>query len=463
MAKARLWQLLVVALLSIGSGLARADLYSAEKAYHAKDYVHAFELYRELAELGQVNAQEALAIMYVNGEGVARDNVIGYAWATIAKENGGDGEGIRAIIEQLEPHVTKVARQTIAEIKAQFGSAALESRLMPKVFQDANYTDRTPCGMSKQASTFYPADALERRIQGAVYMEFTVMPDGRARNPRVVFAVPADTFDEAARRTIMRSEYSPSTQKGVPVPCTVGWTVMFVIKGQQKSDYADLNAFVKKTLKEAEAGDPHAQMLYGFLISGLPQFRQPRSVAMPYFLKAAQSGVPTAQFVVGYSSMQGWGCECNEPKGMLWLRKAAAADQPDAQVVLANYILRGEPAPEDVVKALTWLERAAARGDRSAKFYLAGLLAAGPDADRRDPQRALKVLKDVMRDMNDDPTAFEIRAAAHAMLGNFTAAQKDQKTALRMAEGLGWETASQRSRLTAYEKQTAWTGDLFAF
>jgi TPR repeat protein len=131
--------------------------------------------------------------------------------------------------------------------------------------------------------------------------------------------------------------------------------------------------------------------------------------------------------------------------------------------MLANYILRGDPAPEDVVKALTWLERAAARGDRSAKFYLAGLLAAGPDADRRDPQRALKVLKDVMGDVNDDPTAFEIRAAAHAMLGNFSAAQKDQKTALHMAQGLGWETASQQSRLTAYEKQTAWTGDLFAF
>ena len=41
----------------------------------AKEFAQAFELYRELAELGQPGAQENLAVMYVNGEGVPRDNV----------------------------------------------------------------------------------------------------------------------------------------------------------------------------------------------------------------------------------------------------------------------------------------------------------------------------------------------------------------------------------------------------
>jgi tetratricopeptide (TPR) repeat protein len=131
--------------------------------------------------------------------------------------------------------------------------------------------------------------------------------------------------------------------------------------------------------------------------------------------------------------------------------------------MIANYILRGEPGPEETGKALTWLERAASHGSRDGKFYLAALLAAGVDAGRRDPERALKVLKDVMRDMDDDPTAFEIRAAANAMLGNFTEAQKDQRKALRMAQDLGWETASQQLRLASYVASKSWTGDLFAF
>jgi TonB family protein len=454
--------LVVVLIALLGAGTARADLYTANQAYEAQDFETAFRLFRELAELGQVRAQEYVASMYVRGEGVKRDNVLGYAWASIAIENGA-GEEMRSIVAQLDPHVTPGARKRIDAVIAQFGRDALAKALLPNIFQNANYMDRTPCKLSKQAHISYPDDAVRRGIQGNVYMEYTVMPDGRARNPRVVFAVPSGVFEAAARRMIMRSEFSPSTQKGVPVPCTTGVMVVFVVAGSTKSDYSDLNFFMKKTEKQAEAGDPRAQMMYGLLISGLPQVKKPRSEAMPYFVKAAQAGMPTAQFLVGYSSLLGWGCECDEPKGVVWIHKAAAADQADAQVMLANYILRGEPGPEEVAKALTWLERAATNGSRDAKFYLAALLSAGVDPARRDPQRALTVLKEVMRDVDDDPTAFEVRAAAYAMLGNYVEAQKDQRKALRMAQDLGWETASQQTRLDTYVASKPWTGDLFAF
>ena len=462
MTKSLLFQLLTFAILGLAPGFARADLYHAAKAFEEKDFERSFQLYRELAELGQLSAQENLAVMYVNGEGVKRDNVAGYAWAVIARENGG-GEAMQAIIDQLEPHMTDKSRKRVAEIKAQFDKPALEKRLLPDIFQGANYLDREPCRLSKQASNAYPRMAIDRGIQGNVYMEFTVMPDGRARNPRVVFAVPAGVFEDSARSMIMRSEFSPSTQKGVPVPCTTSTMVMYVLQGVTKSEYSDLTAFMKRTHKNAEAGDPRSQMLYGLMLSGLPQYKKPRSDAMPYFVKAAQAGMPTAQFLVGYSTMLGWGCECDEPKAAVWLHKAASADQADAQVMLANYLLRGEPGPEETTKALTWLERAAQNDNREAKFYLAALLAAGVDPERRNPARALEVLKGVMRDLDDDPTAFEIRAAAYAMQGNFAEAQKDQRKALKMAQQLGWETASQQARLASYTASKPWTGDLFAF
>ena len=227
------------AILGLLPGAALADLYSASQAYEQKEYERSFALYRDLAELGQVKAQQNLALMYVGGEGVPRDNIAGYAWALIAKENGG-GEGVQFIIDQLEPHMTESARKKVAAITAQFGSAALEERLMPKIFEGANYTDRTPCLMSKQAVNTYPRTAVQSGIQGHAYMEFTVMPDGRARNPRVVYAVPSGVFEESARRMIMRSEFTPSIQKGVPVPCTTGVMVRYVISGQDKSDYGDL-------------------------------------------------------------------------------------------------------------------------------------------------------------------------------------------------------------------------------
>ena len=74
--------LFIVAAFSLAP-VAHADLYSAKAAYEKKDHARAFALFRELAELGQPLAQESLAIMYVLGEGVKRDNVAGYAWARL--------------------------------------------------------------------------------------------------------------------------------------------------------------------------------------------------------------------------------------------------------------------------------------------------------------------------------------------------------------------------------------------
>jgi len=453
---------LVGAFSLLAAVAARADLYGAAKAYDAKDYPLAFDLYRQLAEIGNVEAQEFIAVMYVNGEGVKRDNVLGYAWASIAIDNGG-GESARGIVSQLEPHITPKARAHIDEVRARFGKEALKKALLPNIFSNANYVDREPCGMIRGYTAIYPQAAVEKGIQGQAYVELTVMPDGRARNPRVVYAVPAGFFEEAARTAILRSEFRPARTKDGFVPCTMA--VMFRYKmDYAKSDYSKLDGFVDDTKKQAEAGDPRSQMLYGLLLAGVPQLKKTRSDAMPWFVKSAQAGMATAQYLVGVSAMQGWGCECEEPKGMAWLYKAAGADQSDAQVSIANYLLRGkQPTPDDAAKARMWLERAVSHDNRDAKFYLAALLAASPDEASRDPKRALELLKTVMRDMDQDPTSFEIRAAANASLGYFDNAKKDQAKALKMAKSLGWDLASSQARLKEYENNRPFTGDLFEF
>jgi TonB family protein len=441
---------------------AHADIYEASQAYKQKDFPKAFQLFRELAELGNVYAQESIAIMYVNGEGVKRDNVLGYAWASISIDNGGVDEGIRNIVNQLEPHVTAGARTRIDAMKTQFGAQGLQKTLLPNIFAKADYADREPCHMLKHDPGYYPAEAQDKGVQGQAYVEFTVMPDGRARNPRVVYAVPAGYFEEASRATILKSKFQPAKTKEGFVPCTMA--VMFRYQMNIKaSEYTKLDDYVNDAKTKAEAGDPGSQMVYGLLLSGLPQLKSTRGDAMPWFLKSAQAGVASAQYMVGVSAMKGWGCQCEEPKGLVWLHKAAAADQSDAQVSLANYLLRDQPTAEDAAKARTWLERAVSHDNRDGKFYLAALLAAGPDPAMRDPKRSLELLKSVMRDMDQDPTAFEIRAAANATLGNFDAAQKDQAKALRMAQKLEWDVAPQQARLKNYQDKQSFTGELFEF
>ena len=88
-------------------------------------------------------------MMYVTGEGVKRDNVLGYGWAVIARENGG-GDDMQSIISQIEPHLTDYARKRVADLQAQFGNAALQKSLLPVL----------PEPGSKQGSKADPNDCL---------------------------------------------------------------------------------------------------------------------------------------------------------------------------------------------------------------------------------------------------------------------------------------------------------------
>src|SRR5262249_53562725 len=148
-------------------------------------------------------------------------------------------------------------------------------------------------------------EAGQKGIEGQVYVEYSVMPDGRSRMPRVIYAVPGGLFEQAARESLLRSKFPPGAAGEPPVPCTLFYR--FYQQSRSMSDYPALRTFVQKTQREAEAGDPNAQMLYGMLLVGLPQLNKPRSQAMPWFLKAAQAGVPVAQFQIGFSLMKGWG------------------------------------------------------------------------------------------------------------------------------------------------------------
>ncbi len=73
------------------------------------------------------------------------------------------------------------------------------------------------------------------------------------------------------------------------------------------------------------------------------------------------------------------------------------------------------------------------------------------------------LLEQVKDELDFDPAFFEVRAAAHAMLGDFTAAQNDQKKALLRATNFGWDTRDQKARLESYAASKPWTGNLFAF
>jgi uncharacterized protein len=437
-----------------------ADLGSAAAAYKKGEFASAFQQFKELAELGQPEAQYDLAIMYARGEGTTISNTYAHAWASLAATNGENrGTGLR---QRLESELTPTSLQISSDIQAQYSQAALDKRLMPRFLKGKEYEDRDPVRPSKPFIPSYPPGAQREGVQGEAYVEFVVAPDGHPRIPRILYAVPTGFFEDAVRDSVMRSIYLPARLNGEPVATPV--SVFYNFKMDVAIDqYGNLEQRVKATLKKAEAGDPAAQMLYGMMLAGLPQLKQTYDKALPWFLKAAQAGAPYAQYQIGTGLLSGRGCQCDAGKGEIWLEKAAQADEPDAQVSLAEYMLKGNPDQELIRGALVWLERAAKQGNGAAKLRLSAILAANPVRNLRDPTRALQLVESLDHEMKHDPSLWEIRAAANASRADFKAATKAQAHAILEAKRLDWDLTHLNLRQAAYASAQAWTGDLLAF
>lgn len=446
-------------LASVVSLPAAADLVSASNAYVKGDYAKAFADFRELAQLGQPTAQYDLAVMYAKGQGTRQSEIYAYAWASLAASNG--LEKAKSLADALRPGLAPGSEQIAADIEAQYANAVLDARLNPKIVENAGEQDNKRCHWVHAEIPTYPVEARRRGTEGEVYVEFSVMSDGRSRNPRIIFALPQDLFEPPVRAALLHSEFGHGLAGEGPAQCTMFYR--FTLTGVTAADYPSLQRYVDDTLAKAKGGDPKAQMLYGMLLLGLPQLNKPRSSALPWFLKSAQAGIPVAQYQVGYSLLKGWGCNCEENKGLDWLRRAAQGGQPDAEVTLAMYALKGTPDAERSRQAKLWLEQAAASGNHDGKLYLAALLAAAPDTAARDPRRSLKLLDEVFRNVNDDPTAFEIRAAAQASAGQFEDAVKSEHRALAMAQALKWDVTPLNERLSHYVAKQPWYGTLLEF
>lgn len=481
--KSAIWTSLCLALwLALGAGAAHADYYQATVALRDRDYARAAELFRELAELGNPFAQEMLAALYVEGEGVPRDNVLGYVWARLALENTGDGANrdvARNIVAQIEPHLKDADRARVAEVREKFGVEALKSSLWPEseVFGPKSTSLPTPapipklepgpgpvCRMkaSPDPDKYYPIELKRQEISGAVMVGARVKADGSLRFPRAWFSFPLGAFDEAGRAIALHSSYTPAMKDGVPTGCSVVFKAKFSLLGKP---IVPLD--IDEIRRRAQAGDPNSQLLYGTTTWMYPEFRQPGEKDQNWILLAAQAGVPAAQYIIGIRLLNLDREPQEQPKGLRWLELAAKGGSGAAMSALGTHLLTYDPdASKDLSvreQAFEWLRRSAETSHQEGKYLFAALLASWPEASKRDPARALKLMNEIGESFDYDPLSFEIRAAAHAAQSDFKAAIRAQTRAVTMATKLGWNVDTMRARLADYEAGRRSESELVSF
>jgi len=463
----------VVMLAVLAGAPAHAGLYTALKIFKRGEYAQAFPEFLALAKLGQPVAQVDVAYMYAGGVGVTRDNVLAYAWARLAGRNA-DAQG-KKLAAELKSAMTPELELAAERAVKRYTPAALRRRLLPVTTCGAA---RAPFGGSKCVSAthsayracravkiykyVYPLMPEVYRMQGQLVVRFTLMPDGTARLPEVVFGLPEPGFRRAVRISVLRSKFKPLPRGARPMQCSLSYK--FVEKGQFSAQNRRLYVYLLRLRRRARRGDPTAEAAYGTLLAGLPQTGNfHRRNFLRWLVKAGQGGDALAQFEVGMSLMTGRGCLPDAAKGLRWLRLAAAQHEPGAEVALAARLLRGTLTPSAMANARRWLQQAVARHDKTGAIYLSALLAAAPEARIRDPARALRLERMAFAGVRVDPTGYEIRAAAYAAEGRFKHAVRAERRAIAHARALGWSLAPLQARLQRYRAGKPWFGNLLDF
>ena len=105
----------------------------------------------------------------------------------------------------------------------------------------------------------YPYVAKQEKIEGLVVLRFVVATDGKAKEPEVVVAAPADVFESAALEAIPLYKFQPAIMNGTPVNCIVKLPIAFKLDENNPStslpekistfyfNNADIKDFIKFT------------------------------------------------------------------------------------------------------------------------------------------------------------------------------------------------------------------------
>jgi hypothetical protein len=144
-------------------------------------------------------------------------------------------------------------------------------------------------------------------------------------------------------------------------------------------------------------------------------------------------------------------------------RGAATAGDGPAQLALALELLNGQPTAAQLSEVKLLLGQAAQSDDFYVMKRVAALLASSAVDAIRDPSAALLVAKRLEKNpIEADPQMFEALAVAYAANRDFWEAAAKEKTAIKKASVLRWNTQLMEQRYATYHHSQPWAGDVFS-
>lgn len=435
----------------------QAGFDEAMALYKTGNFVEAFPAFREVAELGDKEAQFNLGVMYYHGHGVEPNPAEAAAWLRLANEaQVPHWQGpLNTITSSLTPAQMKQAETLYQKLASRYSDAALTESVLPVIIESDtrpfSADQVTPLHMQEPE---WPPGTLQNGIPGQVLIRFDLDPLGKPRNAVIADALPEGIFEMSALVATDKWTFEPGKDKsGTPI-----WlkNVTYQLE-YQLHEGPEIGELLADQIREARnnalAGSASDQYLYAHFghlikIDGAPFTRS------LWYAKAAIQGHAMAQYQLALRLFHGNGFVADKKKFLVWLKRSASNNHPPAQLLLADQFLQSNSL-ESIRQAEYWLSRAADASYAPAKVKLAWLLATTGYPEIRDGDRAMKMIDTVDFSYFDQITVNEVKAAAQAARGNFRKAIRHQKHALREAKSRHVYIQDINHRMSLYKARKA--------
>ena len=317
-------------LFTLGSfSIVFADaLQTGIDAYSRKDFKTAYKVFKELAQQGNIDAQNNLGIMHMQDEGMP--------------------EGITEI-EQLS-----AARELFKSVADKTGMVSAQRR----VLQIDAYFDKLK------------RDEKERQEREAFEASRLAAEKAEQERQEKLAAEKAEKerlAAEKAKQEKLAAEKAKQEKLAAEKAERERQERLAAEKAEKEKQAFEL------LTKEAQGGSAEAQFQLGKMyLNGemVGVVRLDSKEAIKWYELAAEQGYVKAQSYLGMMYYRGQGTQRNLDKAIKWIRRAADQEDVTTQALMGHFYKNGEGVPKDTAEAIKWYRLAVEGGYEAVRETL---------------------------------------------------------------------------------------------
>lgn len=375
-----------------------ADLIAAALALEKNDQKGAAQLYLQAAQMGDVDAQVKMGMLFQEGKGLDQNDKEAFFWYKKAADQGNmNALSFLAVMYEEGRGTEKDLKQAAVAYKqaADKGSGTAQEALAD-MYQLGSGVERD-LGL---AAKYYKLAADQGRPYAQVELgRAYLFGQGVDRDPKQALhylKMAADKGDSRAQATLGEL-YDFGDGVDQDPEQAVKWYQKVVDQGEKAEGFAnsaynlalsyakgngvpqDTDRAVTLYERAGKAGHAKAWNNLGLLYKkGAPGLEIDLDKALTYYEKAGSLGLGTAWYNLGLLYDLGApGLKPDKKKALDYYRKADEQDVPDAATNIGILYSKGDGVPQDDQETFKWSMRAATLGDASGAANVAILYEQG--------------------------------------------------------------------------------------